>query len=112
MSISRTFLATALFVGMALSVSPAVADATYSLVIKDHKFIPDVLKVKAGEKIRLTVRNEDPTAEEFESHDLQREKIIPPNGEIVVVLRPLKPGTYAFFGEFNPATAQGKIIAE
>ena len=25
---------------------------------------------------------------------------------------PLEPGTYPFFGEFNQATAQGKVVAE
>jgi len=27
-------------------------------------------------------------------------------------VRALKPGTYPFFGEFNPKTAQGQIVAE
>ena len=105
--------AAALICGISLlPLSAAAAEAAYSIVIKDHKFIPETLKVKAGEKIRLTIRNEDSTAEEFESHDLQREKIVPPNSEVVVLLRPLSPGVYGFFGEFNPATAQGKIVAE
>jgi hypothetical protein len=28
------------------------------------------------------------------------------------VIVPLKPGTYPFFGEFHPHTAQGRIIAK
>lgn len=113
MPLLRPLIAAALMLGLAIpSLPAAAAEAAYSLTIKDHKFTPETLQVKAGEKIRLTVRNADNTAEEFESHDLQREKIIPPNSEIIVLLRPLDPGTYEFFGEFNQATAQGKIVAK
>ena len=52
------------------------------------------------------------TAEEFESYDLNREKIIGGNKTGIVFIGPLKPGKYGFFGEFNPETAQGVVIAE
>ncbi len=84
----------------------------YKLEIKDHKFVTPELKVPAGKKIKLTVYNLDPTAEEFESHDLKREKVIAPNSKAVMLVGPLKPGTYKYFGEFNQDTAQGVIIAE
>lgn len=29
-----------------------------------------------------------------------------------VVIAPLKPGSYPFFGEFHPDTAQGRIVAK
>lgn len=86
--------------------------ADYTIVIKDHKFTPAELKVPAGEKHKLVVKNEDPTPEEFESHDLKREKIVAGNSEITVNIGPLKAGKYKYFGEFNEATAQGVIIAE
>jgi hypothetical protein len=82
------------------------------IVIKDHRFLPSEVKVKANTKIKLLVSNEDPTAEEFESFSLNREKIIRPRQTVTIFLPPLKPGTYDFFGEFNPATAKGSIIAE
>lgn len=85
---------------------------TYTITIKDHRFDPAELKVPAGKKIKLVVKNEDKTAEEFESHDLHREKIIAGGAEASFTLRPLDKGTYTFFGEFNPETAQGKLIAE
>lgn len=95
--------------------TPATATpelATHVLTIKDHKFQPDTLRVKAGEKIKLTVHNDDATAEEFESHALQREKIVAAHSDIIILLRPLTAGTYPFFGDFHQDTAQGKIIAE
>ena len=82
------------------------------LVIKDHRFLPAELRVPAGQKIRLTIDNQDQGPEEFESHELNREKIVPGRSKGIVFIGPLKPGRYAFFGEFNPKTAQGVIVAE
>ena len=85
---------------------------TYELVIKDHKFSPSELKLPADQKIKLIVDNQDPTPEEFESHDLNREKIIAANTKATILIGPLKPGKYHFFGEFNMDTAKGDIIVE
>lgn len=82
------------------------------LIIKDHKFEPEILELPAGEKIRITVHNKDNTIEEFESIDLKREKIVLANSKARVILAPLKPGEYKFFGEFHEETAQGKIIVK
>ena len=48
---------------------------------------------------------------EFESHELNREKIVTGKGKITVFVGPLKPGKYPFFGEFHMDTAQGVLIA-
>lgn len=87
------------------------AEPEFSLVIESHRFTPAELVVPAGRKVRLVVENRDPTPEEFESYQLNREKIVPGNGRIVVFVGPLEPGTYEFFGEFNMATARGRLIA-
>lgn len=84
----------------------------FVITIKDHKFEPVETKIPANEKVRLLIKNLDSTAEEFESHDLKREKIVKGNGEIKVVVGPLKPGRYNFFGEFNADTAQGFVVVE
>lgn len=88
------------------------ADAEVTLVIKNHRFIPAELKLPAGQKVKLVVDNQDATPEEFESHDLNREKVIAPNSKASIFIGPLKPGRYAFIGEFNEATAKGVVIAE
>ena len=88
------------------------ADAEATLVIKGHRFIPAELKLPAGQKVKLVVDNQDATPEEFESHDLNREKVIAPNSKASIFIGPLKPGRYAFIGEFNEATAKGVVIAE
>jgi plastocyanin len=100
-------------VALPLLISAAAAeDAEATLSIKDHKFEPAELVVPAGKRIKLTVKNLDPTPEEFESHELRREKVIPGGAEAVIFIGPLKPGTYKFFGEFHEATAQGRVVAK
>jgi hypothetical protein len=87
-------------------------DPPYTLTIKDHKFQPTEIEIPADKKIELIVKNEDPTPEEFESIELRREKVVPGGQQITVYIGPLKPGRYEFFGDFNPATARGHIVAK
>jgi hypothetical protein len=87
-------------------------EATYTLTIKDHRFTPTELELPAGQKITLTVKNLDPTAEEFESIELHREKVVAGGQEIIVYIGPLRPGRYEFFGDFNPQTARGTIVVK
>lgn len=88
------------------------ADDTFTLTIKDHRFDPAQLEVPAGKKLKLVVKNLDPTPEEFESHDLKREKVIAGKGQATITLGPLKPGTYKFAGEYHESTAQGQLVAK
>ncbi len=99
-----------LFIGFSSWV--AAERPVYEVSIQDHRFLPDTVEIPAGTRIKLLVKNLDPTPEEFESHELNREKIIPGNSEAKIFLGPLDPGEYSFFGEFNEATAQGKIIVK
>ncbi len=85
---------------------------TFEIIIKDHKFAPATLEIPANKKVKLIVKNQDPTPEEFESYELNREKVIPGNSQAIIFIGPLEPGTYPFFGEFNQKTAQGKIVAK
>ena len=88
------------------------AEDEYRLVIKDHQFSPKTLEVPSGKKIKLIVKNEDASAEEFESFDLNREKVVAGNAEITVFVGPLAPGSYQFFGDFHQDTAQGVLEAK
>lgn len=84
----------------------------FELIIRDHLFYPTELVVPAGKKIKLLIINEDDTPEEFESYELNREKVILGGRKTVIFIGPLRPGVYPFFGEFNMKTAQGKVIAK
>lgn len=92
----------------------AMAEETpmFNISIKDHKFNPATVEIPAGQKVKLVVKNEDKTPEEFESHDFNREKVIPGGSTANIFVGPLEKGEYKFFGEFNPATAQGKLIVK
>lgn len=90
----------------------ALAADEFALVIQDHQFQPAELQIPAGKKVRLVIENRDPTPEEFESYELNREKIIAGNSKATVFIGPLDAGRYPFFGDFNQKTAKGVIIAK
>ena len=98
--------------GLALWVPSHAQDLSFALTINDHRFEPSELQVPAGKRFKLVVKNLDSTAEEFESHELKLEKVIPGRSEVNLTVRPLKPGTYEFAGEFHQKTAKGRIVAK
>jgi hypothetical protein len=84
----------------------------YLLVIKDHRFEPGEINVPSGQKVKLLIENQDATPEEFDSHSLNREKLIAGKSQATIYIGPLSPGRYSFEGEFNAKTAQGVVIAQ
>jgi plastocyanin len=110
---SKLRLATLTLISCAVLAGNAfAADVEALLVIKNHRFEPAELKVPAGQRVKLTVHNQDATPEEFESHDLNREKVIPAGAKGTIYIGPLKAGRYGFYGEYNEATAKGVVVAE
>ncbi len=102
-----------LFLFLSLIVMPVLAGPpVIEIEIRNHLFFPDEVKIPADTKVKLLVKNTDPTAEEFESYELNREKVIAGNSQAFIFIGPLPAGVYPFFGEFFPKTAQGKVIAE
>lgn len=95
-----------------LCLSAWAADNEFALAIRGHRFEPAEIRVPANQKVKLVVHNQDSTPEEFESHELNREKVIAPGTKANIYVGPLKPGRYPFFGEFNEKTARGILIAE
>jgi len=105
-------LVTGLILSMLLT---AVAQATTPVIeikIRNHLFYPSTVPVPANTKVKLLIINEDATSEEFESYELNREKVIIGKQKAIIFIGPLAPGEYPFFGEFYPQTAQGKIIVK
>lgn len=106
----RLMLAFALIV---LPVAPALADdPAVEVHLKDHKFTPSVIKVKANKPSMIILHNDDATADEFDSSSLKIEKVVPGGGKGNIRVRALAPGKYPFMGEYHAATAQGMVIAE
>lgn len=104
-----------IFVAAVLALLPLTAIAAdmpeFTLTIQNHRFSPTDLTIPANTKVKLIVVNKDATPEEFESHELNREKVVAGGASINVYVGPLKAGRYPFFGDFNQATAQGVLIA-
>jgi len=98
------------------AVTPAQAQTpdmpTVNLLIRAGRFVPATLEVPANTKFRLVIKNEGPGAEEFESVELRKEKVLAPGATSFLIFQPLKPGTYKFFGDFHPETAQGQMVAK
>ena len=82
------------------------------LTIENHRFAPEEITVTAGTSFVLVITNKDATPEEFESHDLRIEKVIPAGKVLRLRMPALNKGTYNFIGDFNKNTAKGRIIAE
>ncbi len=80
-----------------------------AVTLRDHRFEPASVTVPAGVKVRINLTNLDPATEEFDSHDLKVEQLVTPHGRASFTVGPLTAGSYAFMGEFHPATAQGRV---
>jgi plastocyanin len=79
--------------------------------VKDHKFEPAEVKVAAGSAIVFKVKNLDTAPVEFESEPLQFETVVKPNAEILVKVKPQKPGRYVFFDDLHQDT-KGTLVVE
>ena len=88
------------------------AKPEFVLEIKEHLFYPAEIVIPANKKVKLIIYNQDDTPEEFDSFDLNREKVIFPNKKTTIFIGPLTAGHYQFFGEFNPTTARGTVIVK
>jgi hypothetical protein len=111
MSCARHCAAALLAFGLAAGEAQG-AEPEFQVAVEGHRFSPSEVTVPSGERIRLVVENRDVTPEEFESYALNREKIIAPGQKALIYVGPLKPGRYEFFGDFNPTTARGWLVAK
>ena len=92
--------------------APSLADdPSFSLLLKNNQFVPNELQIPAGVKVKLVVRNDNPTPSEFESTQFHREKVVPPGQEITVFVGPLDPGSYEFFDDFHQET-RGHLVVK
>ncbi|MEI9993443.1 MAG: cupredoxin domain-containing protein [Rhizomicrobium sp.] len=106
------YRSTIIAAGLLLLAVPAFAGTPISVVLKNHRFTPSTIHVKAGEPNVLVLSNNDDTADEFDSTALKVEKVVAGHGTGNIRLRPLAPGKYPFMGEYHSDTAQGVVIAE
>ncbi len=92
---------------------PALAETPiYRLVLENHVFSPSKLRIPPNTKVKIIIENKDETAEEFDSFDLNRERVIFAQREASIFIGPLPIGRYEFFGEYHPNSARGYVIVE
>ncbi len=108
----RVLAVAAIVAALIAGPSAARADEPLSVVFRNHRIEPARLEVPAHQKFKLVVKNTDDTADEFESADLNREKLVAPGQTITVFLGPLEPGEYKVFGDFHQDTARGVLVAK
>jgi Cupredoxin-like domain len=92
--------------------APALAQEPITVHLKNHRFTPATIMVKANQPNMIQLFNDDDTADEFDSSSLKVEKVVPGHGKGNVRLRALAPGKYPFMGEYHAATAQGNVVAQ
>jgi hypothetical protein len=101
----------AAFVVLAVGVPALADDPSFSIVLKNNQFVPTEVQIPAGVKVKLVVRNENPTVSEFESTQFHREKVVLPGQEITVFVGPLDPGSYEFFDDYHRET-RGHLVVK
>lgn len=95
----------------AIPVSNAAPAPELHLVIKDQAFKPTTLTISAGQTVKIVIKNEDALPAEFESSDINREKVIPGGTEIPIFIGPLTAGTFHFINDFHPES-KGTLIVK
>jgi hypothetical protein len=83
--------------------SPSLAQQATEirLTYSNGQFSPSQVSAPADKPIAFRVKNLDAKAMEFESTSLRVEKVVAAGSEGVINVRPLKPGRYEFYDDFN-----------
>lgn len=97
---------------MAYSSAVRADDTPPQLKWVDGRFEPASFNVTAGKPFKLQVTNQGASVIEFESFELNRERVVQPGETITVKLPKLDPGQYHFFDDFHHEVAQGTITAQ
>ena len=97
-------------VGLALgSVAARASDVTVALAAHDQGWEPAEIEAGTGARIRLEITNKTAAAIEFESFELNRERVVQPGQTAAVYVSDLKEGTYEFFDDFHQER-KGKLV--
>lgn len=86
---------------------PMTIQITYS----GKQFQPSTITAPANTALVLKIKNADPKAMEFESKSLRVEKVVAANSEGSLNVRPLQPGRYEFYDDFNK-DSRGTLVVQ
>ncbi len=108
-------VSTGLFLGLLLSGLGApiasAQDMTLTVVVQNGRFQPAELRAPVNKAVVIVIKNNDAKPMEFESHSLRIEKVIAAKSQGSVRIRPLAPGRYEFFDDFNTAN-RGILVVQ
>ena len=102
----------ALGVVLAGPAGAAADDGVQEVQFRDGHFEPAILTISANAPVKLRVRNADGAPIEFESFELNRERVVPPGQVVTVFIPSLSPGTYHFFDDFHREVPPGTLIVK
>jgi plastocyanin len=97
---------------VASAATPAAADpTTVTLLVEEGGFSPAEVEAPADARLRVEVTNHTAAATEFESFDLNRERVAQPGQTVTLYLSGLAPGRYDFFEDFHQAR-RGTLVVK
>ncbi len=79
------------------SLSAQAKSNAISIVIKEYQFNPDTLVVKAGDTVRIAVKNNDPALHTFTLNEAGVDVSIPPGAERLIEFQAPPPGNYTWY---------------
>jgi len=82
------------------------------MTLENNTFTPSEVRVPANTPFVLKVLNGEREAAEFESTDMKFEKVAPAFTQVILHVRPLKPGRYLLYNEYRQDVARAYIVAE
>lgn len=105
--------------GLALALIAAVAPpvaaqalAEVKLAMTKDKFVPDEVRVKAGQPFVLVLTNDDDITHELDIPKLRLEKKVRAGQTVRLQLPALKPGRYELVDDDSTPTLEGMLVAE
>ncbi|WP_436284027.1 cupredoxin domain-containing protein [Rhizobium sp. LjRoot258] len=99
------------FAGIAMPASAEDDPPTFKVHFSNGVVSPSVLEVPANTRFKLELYNDGPTAIEFESTPLRKEKVLAPGASSFLIFRSLDEGDYAFFDDFHADMPPARITA-
>lgn len=84
----------------------------YVITLKNKQFSPHDLSIPAGHKVKITVSNQNEFPAEFESSDLNREKVLPAKHAVTLYIGPLEIGSYSYCDDLDCDITKGLITSK
>jgi len=95
---------------LALAPAARADDVTVRLGVHEQGFDPAEIQTAAGTRVRLEITNHTAAAIEFESFELNRERVIQPGQTAAVYVSGLEAGRYEFFDDFHQERKGALIV--